>query len=83
MPASPSGPHLQDVTRRWHGLATRRLQYYMELYRSGRWKHYYTPESFAVRMLDVIKVVRTWDELAGHQQAQTSPQRDDRLRPAA
>ena len=28
--------------------------YYIELYRSGRWQHYYTRSSFAVLMRDVI-----------------------------
>lgn len=83
MPAKPSGPHLQDVTRRWQDLAERRLDYFLELYRSGRWQHYYTRESFAMRMLDVIKAARVWDELAGRVRAQQAAAQDDGLRPAA
>lgn len=83
MPAKPSGPHLQDVARRWHDLAERRLAYFIELYRSGRWKHYYTRESFAMRMHDVIKAARVWDELAGPARAQQAAAQDDVLRPAA
>lgn len=51
---------LEMVTRKWLDLAERRLASYEELYRTGRWRHYYpTEELFAVRMLDVIKVVKT------------------------
>lgn len=83
MPAKPSGPHLQDVTRRWQDLAERRLAYFLELYRSGRWQHYYTREGFAKRMLDVIKAARAWGELAGEARGQQVAAQDSGLRPAA
>jgi hypothetical protein len=74
----PVPPPLDTVARKWSALAERRLASYAELYRSGRWRHYYTEKEFAVRMLDVIKAARQWAELA-------SGRRDDRddLRPAA
>ena len=60
MPAGTNTPRLEKVTRKWLELAERRLASYEELYRTGRWRHYYpTEELFAVRMLDVIKVVKT------------------------
>ncbi len=80
MPAPPSGPHLQNVARQWHALAERRLAYFVGLYHSGRWQHYYTRERFALRMLDVIKAARVWSELAGQAQ---QPRASDDLRPAA
>jgi hypothetical protein len=55
------------VTRQWLDLAERRLASYEELYRSGRWTHYYpTQELFALRMLDVIKAVKTLRRVAQH-----------------
>ena len=42
----PSRPGLERIARKWHDLAEQRLDYYTELYRSGRWKHYYTEERF-------------------------------------
>jgi hypothetical protein len=55
---------LKDITRRWHALAERRLVSYEDLYRSGRWKHYYaTQEEFAARMLDVIKAAKAYQKL--------------------
>jgi len=74
----PAPPPLDSIARRWAELAQRRLDYFVELYRSGRWKHYYTEETMALRMLDVIKAVRLWSELAPAR----ADDKDD-LRPAA
>ncbi len=64
MPAKPA-PSFQEMSRHWLDLADRRLSYYAGLYQSGRWRRYYTPESFAVRIVDVMKAVAVWRELAG------------------
>ena len=84
MPAEHCDSRLEQVARRWHDLAERRLAYFTELYRSGRWQHYYTQEQFGMRMLDVIKAARVWRDLAGRSQpALPEIKRDDDLRPAA
>lgn len=81
MPHIAGGPRFDLIARKWHALAQRRLLYYSELYRSGRWTHYYpSREQFAARMLDVIRAANAWARLAGAQPA--TPARDD-LRPAA
>src|ERR1700742_4106621 len=60
----PKGSDLKDIARRWHALAERRLASYDELYRSGRWRHYYaSQEEFAARMLDVIKAEKAYQKL--------------------
>jgi hypothetical protein len=65
MPAGTNVLRLERVTRKWLDLAERRLAYYDELYRSGRWSLYFpTQELFAVRMLDVIKVVKVLRRVA-------------------
>ena len=59
MPTGTNAPRLERVTRKWLDLAERRLASYEDLYRTGRWRLYYPTEAlFAVRMLDVIKVVK-------------------------
>jgi len=78
MPPVPGPPPLDAIARKWCALAQRRLDYYTELYRSGRWRHYYTEETLALRMLDVIKAVKLWDALAP-----ARPGDKDDLRPAA
>jgi hypothetical protein len=68
MPAVQGAPRFDEIACKWHDLAERRLAYFSELYRSGRWTHYYaTREHFAIRMLDVIKAAKAWRKLAGHQ----------------
>jgi hypothetical protein len=64
MPKASGNARLDEITLRWRDLADRRVAYFTELYHSGRYKHYYTRESFAVRMLDVIKAAKLWGELA-------------------
>ena len=85
MQGPPGSPQLQEIAQRWHGLAEQRLAYYTELYRSGRWKHYYTQESFAARMLDVIAAAKKWRKLAGQPEAPAprEAQLRDFIRPAA
>lgn len=66
MPEAHSSSAPQQVARRWLDLAERRLAYYDELYRSGRWRHYFdTEEQFAVRMLDVIRAAKNFARIAG------------------
>jgi len=64
MPVVQGGRRLDKIAIKWHDLAERRLAYFTELYRSGRWRHYYTQERFALRMLDVIRAAKAWRELA-------------------
>lgn len=66
MPTTQPGPDLKTIARQWHDLAVRRLASYEELYRSGRWQHYFrTREDFAHRMLEVIAAAKNFRRLAG------------------
>jgi uncharacterized repeat protein (TIGR03809 family) len=78
MPAKP-GPRFDVMSRRWLGLAERRLVYYAGLYQSGRWQRYYTPHDFALRIVDVMKAVTVWRKLAEG----TPDSGKDGIRPAA
>ena len=53
-----------DVAQKWRELAERRRAHFVELYRSGRWKRYYTEDQFLVRMREVIHAAETWGQLA-------------------
>jgi hypothetical protein len=65
------------IARKWHALARRRLLYFSELYRSGRWTHYYASrEEFAAHMLDVIRAAQIWARLAGEGPPATSSKDD-------
>jgi uncharacterized repeat protein (TIGR03809 family) len=67
------------AAHKWRDLAERRRAHFMELYDTGRWRHYYTPEGFAMAMRDAVRAAERWAELA-------PPEHDVRLqreRPAA
>jgi uncharacterized repeat protein (TIGR03809 family) len=88
MPAVQGGLRLDEISRKWRDLADRRLAYFTELYRSGRWKHYYSQDEFVARMRDVVKAAKVWSNLADRTAAEQilaeqPPVRDDRMRPAA
>jgi hypothetical protein len=54
------------IARRWLALANRRLLYFSQLYRSGRWTRYYaSPEQFAAQMHRAIRAAQMWARLAG------------------
>jgi uncharacterized repeat protein (TIGR03809 family) len=52
-----------DTVRKWHSLAERRRRHFVELYRSDRWRRYYTEEAFLAQMRDVIQSVEVWEKV--------------------
>ncbi len=70
-------PRFEKIAQRWHDLAEQRLAYYTELYRSGRWTRYYTQESFAARMLDVIEDAKKWRQLSARLKTPQEPVREE------
>ena len=53
-----------ELTRKWRDLAEKRRAHLIELYDSGRWKHYYTEEQLVVRMREAINLADKWDRLS-------------------
>lgn len=53
-----------DQIARWRDLADRRRSHFIELYESGRWKHYYSEEDFVLRMREVCQAAEKWEKLA-------------------
>ena len=49
-----------ETARKWHALAERRRRHFVDLYRSERWRRYYSEESFLTQMRDVIESVEMW-----------------------
>ena len=52
-----------ETVRGLHALAERRRRHYVELYRSERWRRYFTEEAFLLRMRDVIQNAETWTKI--------------------
>jgi hypothetical protein len=66
MPHATGAFNFKPIAHKWLGLADRRLLYYSDLYRSGRWTHYYASrEEFAEKMHEAIKAAQIWARLAG------------------
>ena len=58
-------PYAMDkAALKWRDLAERRRAHFVELYQSGRWKHYYTDQQFLLRMREAIVVANRWAEIA-------------------
>jgi uncharacterized repeat protein (TIGR03809 family) len=53
-----------QIAQRWRDLAERRRSYFIELYESGRWKHYYTEADFVMRLREVFQAADRWEKLA-------------------
>lgn len=53
-----------QIAQRWRDLAERRRSHFIELYQSGRWKHYYSEADFISRMREVVQAAEQWEKLA-------------------
>jgi len=63
-----------SVARKWRDLAERRRQHYIEMYESGRWRHYYTEDQFLVQMREVTQAVEAWAKIVGPTEPQAVPE---------
>lgn len=54
----------QNAALKWRNLAERRAAHYVDLYRSGRWKHYYTDAEFLAEMRTADALARRWARIA-------------------
>jgi len=52
-----------EVLQKWRALAEQRRAHFLELYMSGRWKHYYAEQDFVARMREAIQLLEMWDGL--------------------
>jgi uncharacterized repeat protein (TIGR03809 family) len=60
----PAYRHFNRVAAKWRDLAEKRRQYLVELYSSGRWKHYYKHETqLIMRVKAAIKQAEAWAAL--------------------
>jgi uncharacterized repeat protein (TIGR03809 family) len=64
MSARPPAHALDAVAQKWRTLAERRRAHFVELYDSGRWKHYYTEGEWLYRMREAIRQTERWAEIA-------------------
>ena len=53
------------IARQWRALAERRRAHFIELYRSGRWRNYFTEQEFLNSIRDIAADLDSWNALAG------------------
>jgi uncharacterized repeat protein (TIGR03809 family) len=64
MSARHFAQRFDEIAQKWRNLAQRRRDYFIELYDSGRWKHYFGEEQFIECMRDAIQMSERWIEIA-------------------
>ena len=52
------------VALKWRNLAERRRAHHVDLYKSGRWKLYYTDEEFLTAMRAADAMAKRWASIA-------------------
>jgi uncharacterized repeat protein (TIGR03809 family) len=62
---SRSLPSALNLTAlKWRDLAERRRAHFIDLYDSGRWRHYYTDQTFLQEMKAADAAAKRWAEIA-------------------
>jgi uncharacterized repeat protein (TIGR03809 family) len=64
MSPRPPAHALDAVAQKWRTLAERRRAHLVELYDSGRWKHYYTEGQLRYRMREAVAQSERWAKIA-------------------
>jgi uncharacterized repeat protein (TIGR03809 family) len=54
----------ERIALKWRNLAEQRRDHHVDLYRSGRWKHYYTEEQFLAELRKAVALAERWVEIA-------------------
>jgi uncharacterized repeat protein (TIGR03809 family) len=65
----------ERIALKWRSLAEQRRDHHLDLYNSGRWRHYYTNEQFLIEMRQAVAIAERWAKIA--------PLRHEREAPAA
>jgi uncharacterized repeat protein (TIGR03809 family) len=55
---------LDAVAQKWRDLAERRHAHFVDLFKSGRWRRYYSEEQFLHRLREALRASERWAMLA-------------------
>lgn len=64
MPDAPERRTSDELAQQWQLLAERRRQHLLALYRSGRWRKYYSEEQMMAQMRELVRAINAWGECA-------------------
>jgi uncharacterized repeat protein (TIGR03809 family) len=54
----------ERVGLKWRDLAERRHAHYLDLYKTGRWKRYYSEDEFRAELSAAIELAQRWAAIA-------------------
>jgi uncharacterized repeat protein (TIGR03809 family) len=54
----------ERIALKWRALAEQRRDHHLDLYKSGRWKHYYSDAAFLVEMRNAVALADRWAGIA-------------------
>ena len=60
----PAARNWERIALKWRNIAEQRRDHHLDLYKSGRWKHYYTGEEFLVEMRQAVAIADRWVKIA-------------------
>jgi len=60
----PAARNWERIALKWRAMAEQRRAHFRDLYRSGRWKHYYTDAQFLTEMRQAVAVAERWAKIA-------------------
>jgi hypothetical protein len=73
----------ERIALKWRALAEGRRAHFHDLYRSGRWKHYYTDQEFVAQMRDAIDMADRWAAIAPLPEEREAPRQTEPQQPKA
>ena len=61
----PAARNWERIALKWRNIAERRRDHHLDLYKSERWKHYYTDEEFLIEMRRAVAIADRWADRRG------------------
>jgi uncharacterized repeat protein (TIGR03809 family) len=60
----PAARNWERIALKWRNIAEQRRDHHLDLYRSGRWKHYYSNDEFLIEMRQAVAIADRWAVIA-------------------
>jgi uncharacterized repeat protein (TIGR03809 family) len=64
MPEPKAFRRFAQTAQKWRDLVDQRCAHFIELHRTGRWKHYYDETRFLLLMREAVDLAETWSRIA-------------------
>lgn len=55
---------MERAALKWRALAEKRRAHLIEMYKTGRWRHYYDEQNFLAEMRKSIAIAQRWAKIA-------------------